>query len=256
MAYAGFENQTRTEGSVRLHIHGFTTEYKNVLKKNDVTGQNEMTVVEIDVVEYSPAGQEALTVIKRPVAEVLNIEPNDDPGNLMKVQAWQRRSLVENRYLAWKGTGVLVENGTPLGAWPGINSKAADIIRQAGIHTVEDLATASESQIMRVRLPNQRDLREQARRFCSLKPQAADASKLGKLEEDNERLKEQLAEMKIMLMGLAKQQAPQTAAPADDEDDELEVVRELAREKGIARVGNKSKDTLLAELEAMEGKAA
>lgn len=240
------ENQTRVEGAVRLHIHAFTTEYRP---------SEDGAVREVDMVEYSPAGQEALTRIRRPVSEMLDLEPNVDPGNGMVVGAWHRRSLIEPAYKAWKGGGELVLQGTPLGAWPGITSKAAEIIRQAGIHTVEDLATASESQIMRVRLPNQRDLRDMARRFLAAKPQAAEAGKMAKLEEDNERMKEQLAEMQAMLRSMAKAQAPQAAAVEDD-DDELEVVRELAREKGIARVGNKSKETLLAELEALEGKAA
>ena len=39
-------------------------------------------------------------------------------------------------------------------------------------------------------------------------------------------------------------------------DNELEELRALAREKGIERVGVKSKDKLLAELEALDGDAS
>lgn len=236
------EGQSRSGGQIALHIHGFTTKY--------VTNEDGATR-EVDYVHVAQRGQEQWNTIPIPVRNIFEIEPLD-PNNPVTVMAHQRKALVKEAYDNWKGGKGDVVNGTPLGAWPGINQAQAEIIRHAGLHSVEDLAAATENQIMRIRLPDARDYRDRARRFLAAKPQAAEAGKLGKLEADNERMRAELDEMRAMMRAMQKAQAPPEAAVVDEEDDELEAVRELARERGLARVGKKSKATLIAELEALE----
>lgn len=239
------DGQMRGAGAVRLLVHGFTTEYKI----DPETGATR----EVDFVEYSPAGQEAFIRLRKPMRDVLEIEPLD-PNAPLTILAHQRKAVIEEAYRGWKRGGEVPVTGTPLGAWPAITAKQAEIIRHAGIASVEDLAGATESQISRVRLPNNYDLRDMARRFLAAKPQAQEAGVLAKLEAENERLRSDLDELKAMMRQLVAKQPAVSAA--DDDDEELAILREMAQSAGIKRVGNKSKATLLAELEAFEAAKA
>lgn len=263
--------QMRAEGSVRLFVHGFTTDYQRqpavyrntpavvdlegrVIKEAERQLLSEERTVEVDWVEYSPSGQEQLSRIKRRVVDMLDIPPLEDVQDVAAVTAHERKRLIEPLYKAWKGGQDMPVSGTPLGAWPGINQSQAEHIKLAGIRSVEDLATASESQLLKIRLPNQRDLRDMAKRFLAASGQQAEAANIARVEAENAALKEQMAEMRAILMSMQAQIGKAAAPDAGDasDDEELEVLRELAREAGISRVGNKSKETLEREIEALQ----
>lgn len=265
------------EGQVRLVVHGFRTDYRRIpalYKTKPAVVDNDGLVIKaeerilvrkeetqaVDLVEYSPAGQEMLTRITARVSDLIDVAPVTDPQNLAAVHANKRRAIIEPIYRAWKGGEAAPVQGTPLGAWPGVTQSQANMIRLAGIHSVEDLATASESQILKIRLPNQRDLREMAKRFLAAASTEAAVADVDRIEAENQRLRDEMADMRAILAKMQAQMSGGAAAvpPASENEAyaEIEALRELAREAGIQRVGNKSKETLERELEALHQKGA
>ncbi|TIU43697.1 MAG: hypothetical protein E5W30_20910, partial [Mesorhizobium sp.] len=67
---------------------------------------------------------------------------------------------------------------TALAAWSGVTPEQAEVLRTAGIRTVEEVRDLTDGQLDRVRLPNMRDLRKQAALFL----ENSDAAKAAERE--------------------------------------------------------------------------
>lgn len=118
---------------------------------------------------------------------------NDDEGTKMGyMQAvW---SQIEPAYKAWKSGSEVPVDGTPLGAWAGVNAAQADVLRQNGIRTVEEVAALTDSQLGKIMLPQPRLLKLQAAEYLESRKGDAIASKIAAVEEQNAALKAQLEE--------------------------------------------------------------
>lgn len=274
-------NQPTGDRTVRMVVKEFQERYKTIEKKvektierkterrNEETGETEtiivpetVTDIEHEVVPVhwaliSPAGQEqrmarwerVQTLIELPDFEERGMDATGYAAQVARDQAQYVSALYQN----WKaGEGIDVD-GTPLAACNGISSEQAKRIRMAGIHTMEDLATASGNRISRIALPNAHQLKDTARRFLAMVGQSAAGDKLKRLEEDNEMLRSEIEEMKGMLRQAI---AAQPSSEVTDEqtvevDEEFEALKDLARENGI-KIGRKSKETLERELEELQ----
>jgi hypothetical protein len=132
--------------------------------------------------------------------KVSDIQPpavieNDDGG--IKLAALRSQwNQISAHYDAWKSGHEIPESGTPLGAWPALNSAEAEALKSVGIKTVEDVATQSEDRLARPVLPNMRELQRQAKMFLEGRGKAELEDKLRQLEEQNAAMLEMLAEQK------------------------------------------------------------
>lgn len=124
---------------------------------------------------------------------------HEDTKNMRYAFMKQRWDKIEPAYKAWKEGFELPEQGTPLGAWPGINKSQADAFRRAAIRSVEDVAALTDSGMRRVQLPGIQNLVNQAKAFLESSDQAAmaqqvtaQAEKMAAMEEQNKVLSERL----------------------------------------------------------------
>ena len=119
---------------------------------------------------------------------------NDDNG--LKMAAMRSQwAQIEPAYLAWKQGQVLPESGTPLGAWPGVNPQQADALKSVGLHTVEAIASATESILSKPPLPNMREIKRQAIAWLEGRSAAEQAATIAELQEQNAAMLEMLAEL-------------------------------------------------------------
>ena len=120
---------------------------------------------------------------------------NDDGGEKMKAMRGQW-SQIEPHYIAWKAGSEIPDDGTPLGAWPGVSNTQAEVLRRVGLNTVQKVAAVPEAMLARPPLPNMRDLRSQALLWLEGRDKAA-------LEKQ---LAEQAAQIAAMMEMLAERQ--------------------------------------------------
>lgn len=121
---------------------------------------------EVHKVEYGPLGSDKTKVVMpvehlRPKLEY-GIEPQEGSSQYQAVMRW---SVIEPQYERWlKGLEITPE-GTPLAAWSGVSPEQAELLRQRGIHTVQQLAALSDSHFERYGIGGLRNLRDNAKRF-------------------------------------------------------------------------------------------
>lgn len=193
-----------------IRVLGFREEY---VKK---PGSQEVKTREW--VRYAPT--HAVNAITEELVHTL-IPPehlrNDDEGTKMgyMMAVW---SQIEPAYKAWKSGTEAPVDGTPLGAWAGVNAAQADVLRQNGIRTVEEVAAMTESQLGRVMLPQPRLLKLQAAEYLESRKGDAVASKIAAVEEQNAALKAQLEEAIARLS--EDKPAPRRGRPPKAEIDE------------------------------------
>lgn len=94
--------------------------------------------------------------------------------------------MLEPAYKAWKEGNEVPEVGMPLGAWPGVNTAQADVLKRMHIKTVEAVAEMTEADIAKLPFPNARDLPKLAREYLGGKDMAD-------LQAQNAALAEKLA---------------------------------------------------------------
>ena len=128
-----------------------------------------------------------------------DLSGHEDRRNMRHAFLRQRWDIIEPAYKAWKEGLELPEQGTPLGAWPGINKGQADAFRRAGIRSVEDVSQLTDSGMRRVQLPGIQNLVNQAKAFLEASEQsamaqqvAAQSEKMQAMEEQNKALSERL----------------------------------------------------------------
>lgn len=73
-----------------------------------------------------------------------------------------RWSQIKPAFDAWISGQQMPEYGIPLGAWPGVNPDQVKALMAAGLRSVEDVRDMHENTIVKVRLPNVRDLKKLA----------------------------------------------------------------------------------------------
>lgn len=106
-----------------------------------------------------------------------------------KVKAAPGWETVEPAYNAWKKGQEIPESGTPLGAWPGLTPEQSNAFKQAGMKTVEDIATMNDRQKAMVKLPGLERLKSEAKTFL-------EAKDVRGVELELQRLRDELAALK------------------------------------------------------------
>ncbi len=113
---------------------------------------------------------------------------------------------IEPFYKAWKANEDAPVDGTPISAWPGSNKQMVKVLGQVNIRSIDDFCDMEDSALAKLAMPGLRTKQRECRIFREAQKNAApQAEKITKLEDENEVLRLQLAEMKQMVEGLAAQ---------------------------------------------------
>lgn len=170
----------------------------------------------IDMVEYCAVGKANMATTVATVSslgKLLPMEPGDE--NMAVMMAHARWNSIKPQYDAWKEGRETPVDGTALAAWPGITSDQADFLRNMGIRTVEEIADASDSIITRIPFPGAREMRTSAQAFLKSADKVKVAGEITDLQSQNQNLKDQLEEMRqIVLEMQAKEDKPKAKRKA------------------------------------------
>lgn len=185
--------------ALNLRVLKFWTKY--VPRNGETVG--------IDMVEYCAPGMAQRSTTVARVSDLRKVRETIDPDDVAGQMARDRWSIIGPLYDAWKTNQEIPANGTPLGAWSGITQEQADVMRQYGLRTVEDVADATDSVISRVPLPGARTLQTLAKNFLGSRDQARVAEDMALKDQEIASLKADHEEMMRMLEEMQKQIAEQ-----------------------------------------------
>lgn len=115
-----------------------------------------------------------------------------------------RWAQIEPAFRAFLDGQEIPINGTALAAWPGITPEQADGLRSAGLRTVEEVANLAENLLEKVRLPNMRDLRTQAKLFLENSDAAKAAEEVAAKDQIIAEMSERMAAMEALLEEMTK----------------------------------------------------
>lgn len=156
--------------------------------------------VAVDMVEYCAPGAAQRSTTTAVVASLGKIRADIDMDNPVYRLAVDRWEAIRPAYEAWKQGQELPEVGTPIGAWPGITVEQAEVFRNFGFRSVEDIAEATDSVLTRVQLPGVRDIQENARRYLASADQMAVARSLEAKDAEIAEMRDQMEELRQMLV--------------------------------------------------------
>ncbi|WP_434723043.1 hypothetical protein [Mesorhizobium sp. RIZ17] len=209
-----------SEAQPLIRVIGFKTSYEKlpvkgdpVAEKCDVKGYrldaSNRRILELqpeDWVTYSPSHSPLNTRTTERVRHLLpdpSLMGEDQDGEKLRFMT-ARWSQIEPAYEAFKAGREIPLNGTALAAWSGVTPEQADVMRTAGIRTVEEVRDLPDGQLDRVRLPNMRDLRKQAGLFLANSDAAKAAEREAAKDRQIEELIERQAAMEAMIEDLTK----------------------------------------------------
>ncbi len=187
-----------------IRILRFWTEYK--LNPDGSTR-------EIDMVEYGPVGLTHMRTTRDSITRLAKVRPIDpfSEDEAAKIAAF-RWALIEPQYRAWKKGQDMPDSGMPLSAWPALAAEQLEIIRGCGLRSVEELADANDATLSAINLPNARTLKEQAKLFLSARDRQAVANRVEATETENKALRDQLEEMRQMMLEMQQQRDEEVKA--------------------------------------------
>lgn len=84
--------------------------------------------------------------------------------------------VIRPHYDAWKKGQEIPEHGTPLDAAPFMTREMAKVLRGVHIVTIEDMATAADSDLARLGIPGIRGVQQKARAFLDAQANLAGVS--------------------------------------------------------------------------------
>jgi hypothetical protein len=155
----------------------------------------------VDMVMYAPIGRADKTTLIEAVSRLGKLHPiemaADNPAVAMAHDIW---NTIKPAYDAWKHGQKLPEVGTPLAAWPGVSSDQADALKIMGIRSVEEFVEASDGIINAVPFPGARELKLAAAQFLKSADRQAITNDLAKKDEELALLREQLEEMRQIVL--------------------------------------------------------
>lgn len=183
---------------------------------------------EVHKVEYGPIGTDKTKVTMR----VEDLRPKLDPGmdpqpGSAAENALIRWEIISAAYEKWLAGQEIGHDGTPLAAWSGVSPEQAEVLRQKGLHTVQELAALSETHFDRIGLGGIRKLRDQAKLFLG----SVDATAyqydieqrdivIAGLQDNIANLTETLKQMQHTMANLQMAQQEKAASePVDPDDD-------------------------------------
>ena len=157
------------------------------------------SVTPVDMVEYCQVGMAQRTTTTSPVHMLSKVRHDLDDSNPVLKMAKDRWAVIGAAYNAWKQGNEIPTTGTPIGAWPALSPEQADVLRNAGLRTVEDVANASDGIIGRIQLPGLRQLQEQAKLFLGARDQVRVAADLADKDRKLAEMAQQLEEMRQIM---------------------------------------------------------
>lgn len=190
-----------------FHILGFRTNY--------VTRNGQ--VQEVDYVDVCAPGMAQRTVTPLRIGDVMRVREDGDPDNPAWAMAKMKRDYIKPAYEAWKAGQALPEVGTPIGAWSGLTPEQAQGFRNVGLRSVEEIANATEVVITRVPLPNVRALQKMARDWLDGRESSKVAADLEHKDRQIAEMREQLEEMRQMLIENSQAEAKRRPRAKADE---------------------------------------
>jgi hypothetical protein len=230
-----------------IRVLGFNTTYEMHPKRgtnplNDTTddrgflldekGKRIMERIAEDWVSYSPAhspiGTKNVERIRHMIPDPARVGNDPDGAKLAFMAA--RWAQIEPAYELWKSGQEIPLNGTPLEVCPLFNTGMIEVLHQVGIKTVEEVRDLSELHLMKVALPNMRDLKKQAGIFIDNMGGAAAAEREAEKDAQLVAMSERLAQMEA---ALATQNAAQAAAQDAAPDEEVAELRAQLDAKGV-----------------------
>lgn len=159
-----------------------------------VPGQEEL--VARDWVTYSPMHDpksmtEEMIKVLRPPEEVTEEEANKAEKYFLMRELWKQ---IEPAYNAWKKGLEIPLDGTPLSAWAGVTPEQIDILKGAGVKTVQNVANMTEAQMNKIMLPGLRNLKSTAIEYLASREKTAQAEEVADLKAKLEALSAMMAE--------------------------------------------------------------
>lgn len=118
-------------------------------------------------------------------------------------------------YEAWKEGKEVPDTGTPLAVWTQLTHEDAEVLRQSGIRTVEEVAGLNDNSVSRIRLPNIHDLRKLAKMFLDNRQAEVATAK-------EQALMDTIAALTARIDQITANPAP---LPNQDDVDEVEALR-------------------------------
>lgn len=193
------EMPSRATNSVAITIVKFWTNY---------VPNPDGTMRAVDMCAYAPMGRVDRAVNVETVTRLSKVHPDDkvaeNPQSAMAFAA-ARWKAIEPAYRRWKDGQEIPLHGTPLGAWPGITAEQTDVLKAMGIRTVEEFAEMSDGLVSRCNFPGPRALQQMARDWLKGADRQRAAAEMNSLKAENETMREQLEEMKRMLIEMQGQ---------------------------------------------------
>ena len=163
-----------------------------------------------DWVSYSPRGQDRLVVNER-VEHILRVDDRMNRDHPAWIAANARREYIRPAYEAWKKGEEIPAEGTPLGVATFIGPDNAEILKRAGIRTLEELVNTPEHNRQKLNVPRIREIVVQAQRFLDMKDTNAHMAALSKQDEEIKALKAQveaLMNMKAETVEIVEKRGP------------------------------------------------
>lgn len=174
-----------------IHIERFWTAF-------EPDSENPGQLRAVDWVSYGPVGSLDKCLTRDKIARLQKVMPDlQNPTAKIAHMRWQ---AIKPYYDAWKAGQEMPESGTPLAAWNGVSTEQADALRARQIKTVEDLAQLTDSHVQRFGLPGLRDIIEGAKRYLAGSDARVAAAKMEEMEAENRSLRDELEEIKQMLL--------------------------------------------------------
>ncbi|RWH32482.1 hypothetical protein [Mesorhizobium sp.] len=209
-----------SEAQPLIRVIGFKTSYEKLPVKGDPVREkcdtkgykldaSNRRILELqpeDWVTYSPSHSPLNTRTTERVRHLLpdpSLMGEDQDGEKLRFMT-ARWSQIGSAYEAFKAGREIPLNGTALAAWSGVTPEQAEVLRTAGIRTVEEVRDLPDGQLDRVRLPNMRDLRKQAGLFLANSDAAKAAEREAAKDAQIAELVERQAAMEAMIDELTK----------------------------------------------------
>lgn len=188
-----------------IKIFAFKSEFRG-------TGEN---AKRIDWVNIGPVGLVFTNTTWYRVSELnpANIKRSDrDPEGLSQMAMERRWAQIEKHYQAWLKGQELPLEGTPLAAWGGISKDVAEAFVKAGVQTVEEVAALRDTDKGRIPVPGVNDYIKAAKSFLDNAGRVDTDDRMKALEQNNQRLAEELKAATELLEQVTKGKRQKDAA--------------------------------------------
>lgn len=175
----------------------------------------------VKIVDYAPTGAEDMVRMQAPVEDLLCVEMVDDPHSAVHNIAKARAAMIHRALQRFQHANETPDGHMALETWGGLTPVMCKTLRKVGVRSLQELGMASEATISRMgsAMMSPRKLVEQCQLYLSSMDKAAAAHALVAAREENDALKQRMADMEAMfnakLSEILAKVGGGDAAPAD-----------------------------------------